>query len=92
MDIQERLAYCKKCDKRTFDHNTGIICSLSQRKPDFISKCNDFIIDPKEASKIAAKSYATQSVPQEESGGISGWGILGIILIVIKLFIYLSRM
>ncbi|MFI8603062.1 hypothetical protein ACIGCP_01290 [Cellulophaga baltica] len=91
MDLTQRLAFCKKCEKRTFDPNTGIVCSLSQRKPDFISNCKDFIIDPKEASKIAAKSYAAQSVPQEESSSNPIWGIIGVILIVIKLLFYFGR-
>jgi hypothetical protein len=91
MDLSQRLAFCKKCEKRTFDPNLGIVCSLSQRKPDFVSNCNDFILDPKEASKIAAKSYAAQSVPQQESGPISIWGVIGVILIVIRVIFFFAR-
>ncbi|ADV49608.1 hypothetical protein I2486_11635 [Cellulophaga sp. E16_2] len=92
MDLPQRLAFCKKCEKRTFDPNLGIVCSLTQRKPDFISNCNDFIIDPKEASKIAAKSYAAQSAPPEESGSFSIWGVIGLILIVIRLIFFFGRL
>lgn len=36
------IEYCKKCKKRKFDSNRGIICSLTEEKPNFIDNCGDF--------------------------------------------------
>ena len=42
---QERLEYCKTCNKRGFNPNRGIICSLTNDIADFENSCQDYIID-----------------------------------------------
>jgi len=40
--LKERLKFCKNCINRKNDLKTGIICGLTDRKPDFNGFCNDF--------------------------------------------------
>ncbi len=90
MELAQQLSSCKKCEKRKFDPNLGIVCSLTLRKPDFIDKCKDFIIDPKEASKIAAKSY-TPAEGEKSGSSMSVWGVVAIIFVIIKIILRFAR-
>lgn len=38
----DKLDFCKKCKKRKFDLNRGIICGLTNEKPTFENSCPDF--------------------------------------------------
>ncbi len=42
MEMTERIQFCKDCTKRKFDNQTGIICSLTNKKPEFQHKCGEF--------------------------------------------------
>ncbi|WP_394751172.1 hypothetical protein [Spongiimicrobium salis] len=88
MDLNTRLQSCKQCENRKFDSAVGIICSLTQRKPDFEDRCKTFVVDPKEAQKAAAKQYVAE---KEKSNNISIWGILGIVFIVIRILMRMAR-
>lgn len=88
MDLKQRLVFCKKCENKKYG-STGIICSLTDRKPDFNNKCNDFILDEKQAQKIATRSeYANH---EEKESKTSVWGIILIIFVVIRIIIRLMR-
>jgi len=90
MDLAQRLATCKQCEKRKFDPNTGLVCSLTLRKPDFVNDCSDFLMDPKEVSKKYAKSYAADA--EKNSGtSLSTWGIIAIVIFVVRIFIRMMR-
>ena len=88
MDLKQRLEFCKKCQKRKFG-DTGIVCSLTDRKPDFNDTCNDFLIDPKEAQKVVAK--AQYSDYEDKEGGKSIWGIIVVIFIIIRIILRFMR-
>ena len=49
--IEQRLDLCKLCTKRTYNSNIGLICSLTQVKPDFRNMCVEFNLDSKEYQK-----------------------------------------
>jgi len=49
--IKQRLDLCKLCTKRTYNSNIGLICSLTQVKPDFRKMCAEFNLDIKEYQK-----------------------------------------
>lgn len=92
MDLKKRLEFCKKCQNRKFS-DTGIICSLTEKKPDFINKCNDFVIDPKQAQKILAKAQYSENY-DDTDGGIGGksiWGVIAVVFIIIKIIWRLTR-
>ncbi len=93
MDLRERLQYCKKCEKREFDRNVGIVCSLTKEKPSFQNTCDDYVMDKEAAKKVldsvmnnsqTSSSYNyTTTETEEESNPI--WVIIGIIIFIIKL-------
>lgn len=89
MDLKTRLISCKQCENRKFDSAVGIVCALTQRKPNFENTCKTFVVDEKEAQKMAAKQYVAQE--ENKSGNISIWGILGIAFIVIRILIRLAK-
>ncbi len=88
MQLAQRLETCKKCEKRKFDMNSGIVCSLTLRKPEFEGSCKDFVVDPIEVSKLKAKSY---KVEKEEKSSVSTWGVIIIILFVARILFRMFR-
>jgi len=92
MDLKTRLEFCKKCENRKFG-DSGIICSLTERKPDFINKCNDFVIDPKQAQKILAKANYSKNYEDTDSGFSSKsiWGVVAVVFIIIKIILRFTR-
>lgn len=92
MDLKKRLEFCTKCQKRKFG-DTGIVCSLSDRKPDFNDTCKDFLIDPKEAQKILAKKNysSTSGSYKEESSSNSIWLIIAVVLFILKMIFRFMR-
>ena len=57
MTRDAQLAFCKKCTNRKMDLQTGILCSLTDRKADFEGTCGDFQEDP-EVQALAIQSEA----------------------------------
>ena len=47
MNRQERLKFCKTCQKREFDFNKGILCGLTHEFADFEESCPDYEQDQK---------------------------------------------
>ncbi|WBU88472.1 hypothetical protein [Cellulophaga omnivescoria] len=89
MNLSEQLILCKKCENRKFDPNTGINCSLTGKKPNFEDTCSTFVLDAKEAEKIAAKGQASAYVKEDSKQNM--WWVLGVVLIVIKIIWRFSR-
>jgi len=53
MEREERLAYCKKCKKRKFSREKGLVCSITDEYATFDDTCLDFeedIIEQKQSS------------------------------------------
>ncbi len=88
MELKQQLVFCKQCENKKFDPNTGIVCALTQRKPDFLENCKDFIINPKEAQKVAAKAYVAQ---EEKSSSMSTWSYIVIGLIIVRIVMRFLR-
>lgn len=88
MELVQRLATCKQCDKRKFDPNTGLVCSLTLRKPEFDNDCTEFTIDPKEVAKLNAKEYTAE---KESSSSLSIWGTIAIVLFILRFVIRMMR-
>lgn len=61
---KEKLQICSTCKKRSFDPNTGIICSLTYQKPTFDDECPTF--DP-DAGQIERQKS------RNEPTAMSGW-------------------
>ncbi len=86
MELLQRLESCKKCTKRK-SSDTGIVCSLTLRKPDFLNECKDFIIDPKEAQKAKARI----EYKEKEESTTSVWVYIGAALLILKIIIRFMR-
>ena len=52
MILEERLEFCKICQNRKVDFKTGLVCSLTNEKPEFEDTCKDFVKDEKEAERV----------------------------------------
>ena len=60
MTLKERLEFCTICENRKFDFKSGLVCNLTNQKPDFEDNCNFFKKDEKEAErKLKMKLEAT---------------------------------
>jgi len=68
MGPAEKLKFCRTCQKRKLDPATGIVCSLTDKKPEFEEFCNDYQIDQAEADRLVALERA--AVEEEQQGGM----------------------
>ncbi|MDT7830879.1 hypothetical protein RQM59_00720 [Flavobacteriaceae bacterium S356] len=82
MSPKEQLEFCKKCEKKTFNQSVGIICSLTNAKPNFIESCDDYVIDPTEVirNEVRAKIKKEET---ELNRMIFSWRTLVTIIVVI---------
>lgn len=48
MTTAERLQFCRLCFNRTSNLNTGVLCKLTNEKPNFVETCVDFHENPYE--------------------------------------------
>ncbi len=87
MELKQQLVFCKQCEKKEFS-TTGIVCSLSKRKPDFIDSCVNFKIDPKEARRLAAR---TENYDTDTSSNNSIWVYIGVGLLILRIVARLMR-
>lgn len=90
MDALQRLEICKQCEKRKFGNN-GIICSLTEAKATFTSRCPDFVTDQKAAQRATASARYKLQEEEEQSSSKSIWWIIGVILVIIRLIIRFAR-
>lgn len=44
-NLEHCLQYCKVCQNQKFSMQEGIVCGLSNQKPDFYDTCDDFVED-----------------------------------------------
>jgi hypothetical protein len=51
----EKLQVCKVCLKRTFESSKGIVCSLTNEKPNFVNDCDDYDVDEIANNKMNSK-------------------------------------
>lgn len=91
MTVQEKLQFCRICTKRTMDFNVGVLCGLTQAKPAWEEKCNDFNYDEPEANRLANLQKAADSEEEYqgsfglEKKGMSKGVLGGIIMMAIAL-------
>lgn len=61
MTLLERLESCKICENKKFDPNRGIVCGLTNEKPDFENTCPSFQL----SKKYAAQEKVTKRIVSE---------------------------
>lgn len=86
--MKQRIALCRQCEKRMYNPQVGIICSITKQKPDFEGVCHEYSMDKKEAGEIDRKQQYEQ---KEKSSKGAVWAVIGVILILIKLIVAFSN-
>ena len=80
----EKLDFCKKCENRSSDLKLGIVCSLTNAKPDFVESCKDFKPDQAEVQKEIARQQLEREA--KEAIKMPVWQIvLSVIIALIAL-------
>jgi len=92
MELSEKLQYCRVCQKRKFSASIGVICSLTEAKPDFETKCPDYFLDQVEAQRILVQEQKLVESEVQETGffapeqkGMKKGIVGGVIMIAISL-------
>jgi hypothetical protein len=67
MTINERLKYCRICENRKMNPAIGLVCGLTNEKPNFETNCPDFKIDQPEADRLV--KLERDAKEEEESSG-----------------------
>lgn len=62
MEREEQLFFCRKCKKRQFDPNQGIICGLTQKRADFEKECENYVLDEAVVA-MDKKKAAEEGIP-----------------------------
>jgi len=65
MTTEEKLKICKICQNKSFSNEKGLICGLTNEKPDFENECPHFILNPNEVS-----SSSPNMIDEELSTGL----------------------
>lgn len=81
LTTQEQLEFCKKCEKKKLDLSVGVICSLTNEKPNFGESCKDFVVNQAEAQKMIAREIITKDA--EEAMKMPVWQIILSVIIAI---------
>jgi hypothetical protein len=92
MDLSHCLAHCRICSLRKMDVQTGLLCSLTQAKPNFTDICPSFSADEAQVSYYRQREQQLASDMEEASGffaaeqkGVKKGVMGGMLMIVIAL-------
>jgi hypothetical protein len=90
MTPDEQLKFCRVCQLRKFDANVGVVCSLTNAKPNFTDQCPTFKIDQPEATRLAELERSAKE-SEEQGKSLEGRGIKlgvlgGVIMITVAVF------
>ncbi len=60
--------YCEKCLNKSFNPSLGLVCGLTNAKPDFIDTCPSFSLDPKAQARmeIEAEKVKEQDIQSDQ--------------------------
>jgi len=78
--------HCKLCDHKVIDFNTGVLCSLTNKKPDFTHKCNVIILEENYKSQIKEINVEYEALLKTR---VDVYGLF-IIYIIIALFFFVG--
>jgi len=72
----DNIRLCKRCTKRKFDYQKGLICSLTNEKPDFADECPDFERD--ETIKVYFKAALRPNTRRAKIAQLFIWIVLAL--------------
>lgn len=83
--------FCKRCVNYRFDLKRGIVCGLTDQKPDFEGDCPDFVQEPvsskSEPQQRKSIQFGAKVMSSEMKGTLRKWGIGLIILGLLHLLL-----
>lgn len=71
MTLNERLEFCKICSIRHVDFKTGLVCSITNEKPQFEDNCKDFLKDEKEAERKLKMKLDAAGNSRSQNGSLN---------------------
>ena len=96
MTLKEKLEFCTICTKRELNFKTGLVCSITNEKPNFENNCENFDKDADEARKkldlelnAAGNSQAQHGSTKPGRNKLYGVLVLifGLVIILVSLVI-----
>jgi hypothetical protein len=91
MNLKERLEFCTICENRKVDFTTGLVCNLTNEKPNFENNCEFFKKDEKEAGRKLKMKLDAAGNSRSQNGSLNPQKNInyGIFLIVAGVLIFL---
>jgi hypothetical protein len=71
MTLKERLNFCTICTNRNVDFKVGLLCSLTNQKPEFENECEFFIKDEKEAERKLKLKLDATGTAKSQNGSLN---------------------
>ncbi len=66
MTLEEQLSFCKRCTNRKMDMNIGMVCSITNEKPNFENECPSFNLD----ETVKVEQTEVEPIPSTELHGM----------------------
>jgi hypothetical protein len=91
MTLKERLQFCTICENRKVDFKTGLVCNLTNEKPNFENNCEFFKKDEKEAERKLKMKLDAAGNSRSQNGSLNpGKNInYGVFLVVSGALVFL---
>jgi hypothetical protein len=71
MNLKERLEFCTICENRKVDFKTGLVCNLTNQKPEFENNCEFFKKDEKEAERKLKMKLDAAGNSRSQNGSLN---------------------
>lgn len=87
LGVDDRIKVCQVCTKKGFNPKVGIVCGLTEEKPDFVEFCTLYNEDPKAkvlASKTTIKTGDAGGLPKGSWKGAIVMAVFGFIRAAMK--------
>lgn len=92
---KQLLETCKHCKKRKFDMKRGLVCSITDEKPDFRDFCPSYNKDIAEYNRIHKGGvegiYSDGPNKEPTSNRRTIYLAIGIIVLILKIALMISR-
>ncbi|KAB8152458.1 hypothetical protein EZY14_013690 [Kordia sp. TARA_039_SRF] len=93
--MNDKIEFCKTCTNRAFSSSQGIVCGLTNEKPAFLLKCDDFVKDVKHEKRMADRQAAMEEddIYDENGKRVPTWRVvLSIIIFILVLLRLIMRL
>jgi hypothetical protein len=88
MEMEEKIKICKICQNKSYTSEKGIVCGLTNEKPDFEKECPDFKIDQLAISNQLQGQGQGQGQKQSDEELETGFKVLSFCVPIAGLILY----